>query len=145
MSASESATPRLYAEALAASHENRAGNFCRSVSADAGMSSKLPQTFSLALSGCLRLIPLSMARTSGRQAQYPVREVAAASIVVGLLAVMFLAEERSLSRRRQPAPDSGDGTRNLRIPVQSVLVLLAFSLLLDLRSSYRRRLLLLSS
>jgi exopolysaccharide biosynthesis polyprenyl glycosylphosphotransferase len=134
MGASESATPRLYAEALSASHETvpatsadlfRRMLACLEIAAD----------FVTCAVGMVAAYSLGMARTLDVQTHYPVREVAGASIGVGLLAVMFL-ERNGAYRGGGSLLQIGETERALRIPVQSVLVLLPIFLLMGMRSSY---------
>jgi exopolysaccharide biosynthesis polyprenyl glycosylphosphotransferase len=134
MSASESATPRLYAEALSACHEvvpaTSADLFrrvlaCLEIAAD----------FVTCAVGMVAAYSLDLARTVDGQTHYPMREVAAASIAIGVLAVMLL-ERSGAYRGGGSLLQIRETERALRIPVQSVLVLLPFLLLMGMRSSY---------
>jgi exopolysaccharide biosynthesis polyprenyl glycosylphosphotransferase len=133
MSASESATPRLYADALAASHkEMRAttAQFFRSVL----VMVEVTVDFLTCAAGMFAAYSLPVSRHMGGQTQYPVREAAAASIVVGLFAVLFL-QRNGAYRGGGSLLQIRETERAIRVPSQSVLVLLAFSLVLDFRFS----------
>jgi exopolysaccharide biosynthesis polyprenyl glycosylphosphotransferase len=133
MSASESVTSRLYAENLATSPKRlgaastrffRSGLACVEVTADL-LTCVLSIFFAYFLDLSLHL---------RGQAQYPAREAAAVSIVIGLFVGLHLQRDGayqgggSLLHLRETE-------RALRIPVQSVLLLLPFSFLLHLRFS----------
>ncbi len=128
MSASDSATPRLYAEALAASHSEvrtttterfRSALVCVEIMAD----------FVTCAAGMCATYSLDIWLHIGRQSQNPIREVAAASIVFGLFAVLFL-QRNGAYRGGGSLLQIRETERAIRVPAQSVLVLLVFSLLL---------------
>jgi len=134
MSASESVTPRLYADALACCPEGmpaasarlfRRGLVCVEIAAD---------FFTCAI-GMIAAYSLDLARTQDRQIQYSVREIAAASIAIGLLGVLFL-DRNGAYRGGGSLLQIRETERALRIPFQSVLMLLPFMLLFDLKSAY---------
>jgi exopolysaccharide biosynthesis polyprenyl glycosylphosphotransferase len=133
MSASESVTPRLYAENPATSRKQlwaastrffRNGLALVEVAADL-LTCVLSVFFAYFLDLSLRI---------DGQVQYPAREAAAVSILICLFVGLLL--------RRDGAYQGGgsllhirETERALRIPVQSVLLLLPFSFLLHLRFS----------
>lgn len=134
MSASESVTPRLYAEPLSASHEAVSATSlhlfrrvlaCFEIAAD----------FVTCAVGMVAAYSLDLAGSLGRHTHYPVREVAAVSVAIGVLAV-FLLERNGAYLGGGSLLQIGETERVLRIPVQSVFVLLPFFLLSDVRSSY---------
>jgi exopolysaccharide biosynthesis polyprenyl glycosylphosphotransferase len=134
MSASESATPRLYAEALTASREGMPATsahlvrrvlVCLEIAAD----------FFTCAVGMTAAYSLDLARAQERHIHHSGREVAAASIAIGLLAVLFL-DRNGAYRGGGSLLQIRETERALRIPVQSLLVLLPFILLFDLKPSY---------
>jgi exopolysaccharide biosynthesis polyprenyl glycosylphosphotransferase len=130
MSASESATPRFYAEALAASHRDvRASTtqILRSVLA----SVEVTVDFLTCAVGMFAAYYLEVSLHLGRQTQYPMRAMTAASVVVGLSAVLFLRWNGAY-RGGGSLLQIRETERALRAPVQAVLVLAILSLLLDL-------------
>jgi exopolysaccharide biosynthesis polyprenyl glycosylphosphotransferase len=133
MSASESATPRLYAEALAVSQkEMRAAStrLFRSVLTCV----ELTIDFLACAAGMLASCSLYVSPHIGTQTQYPVREALAASVVVGLCAVLFL-ERNGAYRGGGSLLQIRETERAIRVPAQSVLVLLTFSFLLGMNFS----------
>ena len=133
MSASESTTPRFYAEALVASHREvrkTTAQIFRSVLA----SVEVTVDFLTCAAGMFAAYYLEVSLHFGRQAQYPMRAMTAASVVVGLLAVLFLRWNGAY-RGGGSLLQIRETERAIRIPVQSVLLLLAFTLLLDMRLS----------
>jgi len=128
MSASESATPRLFAEALAAPHRAvraSAAQFFRSVLACV----EITIDFLTCAFGMFAAYSLEVSLHLGRQIQYPMREITTASAVVGLFAVLFL-QWNGAYRGGGSLLQIRETERALRAPVQAVLVLGAFSLLL---------------
>jgi exopolysaccharide biosynthesis polyprenyl glycosylphosphotransferase len=134
MSASESATQRLYAETLAVSRpESRT------------TSSHLFQSILVAIEvvadlltcalGVFAAYLLDPSRYLSRQIQYPLREAVAVSLGFSLFAVLLL--------HRSGAYHGSGGLlqireteRAIRIPIQSTLLMLPFSLLLNLKFSW---------
>lgn len=133
MSASESVTPRLYAETLAAPRvELHATSTYLFQNMLAGI--EVATDFLICAFGIFAAYFLDPSLYIGGHIQYPVREAAAVSLGVSLCAVLLL--------HRNGAYRGGGGLlqireteRAIRIPVQSVLVMLPFSLLLDLKLS----------
>jgi exopolysaccharide biosynthesis polyprenyl glycosylphosphotransferase len=133
MSTTESVTPRLYTDTLAASRlESRA------------TSTHLFQSMLVAIEvvvdfltcavGIFAAYLLDPSLYIGKQIQYPLREATAVSFGVSLFAVLLL--------HRNGAYHGSSGLlqireteRAIRIPVQSVLVMLPFSFLLNLKFS----------
>ena len=97
--------------------------------------SKSPQTFFTCAVGMTAAYSLDLARAQERHIHHSGREVAAASIAVGLLAVLFL-DRNGAYRGGGSLLQIRETERALRIPVQSLLVLLPFILLFDLKPSY---------
>lgn len=133
MSASESVTPRLYAETLAASRpEPRA------------ISTRQFQSISVAIEVMADFLTCSIGIFSayllapsiyvGRQIQYPLREAAAVSFGVSLFAVLLL-HRNAAYRGSSGLLRIRETERAIRIPVQSLLVVLPFSFLLNLKFS----------
>jgi exopolysaccharide biosynthesis polyprenyl glycosylphosphotransferase len=134
MSASESATPRLYAEALAASRDGMpaaSANLFRRVL----VCLEIAADFFTCAVGMIAAYSIDLAMTQERHIHYSMRQVAAASIAMGLLSVMFLGRN-SAYRGGGSLLQIRETERALRIPVQSLLVLLPFILLFDLSPSY---------
>jgi len=134
MSASESATPRLYAKALSASRKEavapstrlfRSVLACVEVTAD----------FLTCALGMFAAHFFDHFLHTGNQVYYPARQVAAASIAVGLLSVLFL-QRSGAYRGGGSLLQIRETERALRVPFQSVLVLLPISLLLGMTYSY---------
>jgi exopolysaccharide biosynthesis polyprenyl glycosylphosphotransferase len=130
MSASESATPRFYAEPLAASQRGvraTTAQIFRSVLT----SVEVAIDFLACAVGMFAAYYLEVSLHVGRQTQYPARAVTAASVVVGLLAVLFL-QWNGAYRGGGSLLQIRETERALRAPVQAVLVLAILSLILDL-------------
>jgi len=134
MSASESATPRLYAKALSASRKEavapstrlfRSVLACVEVTAD----------FLTCALGMFAAHFFDHFLHTGNHVYYPARQVAAASIAVGLLSVLFL-QRSGAYRGGGSLLQIRETERALRVPFQSVLVLLPISLLLGMTYSY---------
>ena len=133
MSATESVTPRLYAETLAASHpESRATSTHLFQSMLAAI--EVSADFLTCAVGIFAAYLLDPSLYIGGQIQYPLREAAAVGFGISLFAVLLL--------HRNGAYHGSSGLlqireteRSIRIPVQSVLVMLPFSLLLNLKFS----------
>src|ERR1700752_4792783 len=125
MSASESARPRLYTESLSASRKEavapsirlfRSVLACVEVAAD----------FLTCTLGMFAADFFSHFLHTGRLIQSSDRQVAAASIAVGLLAVLFL-QRSGAYRGSGSLLQIRETERALRVPVQSILVLLPLS------------------
>jgi exopolysaccharide biosynthesis polyprenyl glycosylphosphotransferase len=133
MSASESATPHLYVEALAASREEKRAistRLFRSVLAGV----ELAADFLTCTAGMVAAFSVDLSWHMERLSPHPIREVSGASLAVGLFAVLLL-QRAGAYRGGGSLLQIRETERAIWIPVQSVLVLLAFSLLLDMRLS----------
>jgi exopolysaccharide biosynthesis polyprenyl glycosylphosphotransferase len=135
MSASESATPRLYAKAIAAAHQDqlRATSsqlFCNVLNRVA-----IAADVITCAAGVLVAYALNVSLHFGRHVQFPVREAVAASVVVSLSSV-FLLDWNKAYRGGGSLLQIHQTERAIRIPLLSVLLLIAFSLLSDLTMSY---------
>jgi len=135
MSASESVTPHLYAKAIAISHENQLRATSTQVFRNALVRFEIAADFLACAAGMIVAYALGVALHTGSLAQYPLRQAAAASIAVGLSSVLFL-QWSGAYRGGGSLLQIHETERAVRVPVQSVLLLLAFSLLLDLRVSH---------
>ncbi|MGA2249067.1 exopolysaccharide biosynthesis polyprenyl glycosylphosphotransferase [Terracidiphilus sp.] len=133
MSTNESVTPRLYTETLAASHpESRA------------MSIRLFQSISAAIEMVADFLTCALGIFAaylpdpslyiGSQIQYPLREASAVSFAVSLFAVLLL-HKNGAYQGSSGLLQIRETERAIRIPVQSLLVMLPFSLLLNLKFS----------
>jgi exopolysaccharide biosynthesis polyprenyl glycosylphosphotransferase len=134
MSASESATPHLYAEALAASQVGIPTNstrlfrrvlVCFEVAAD----------FLTCSAGMAAAYCIDFVTTVAKHSHLLIHEMASASIAVGLVAVLFL-ERNGAYRGGGSLLHIRETERALRIPIQSVIAILPFIFLLNMRSSY---------
>ncbi|HEV2708948.1 MAG TPA: exopolysaccharide biosynthesis polyprenyl glycosylphosphotransferase [Edaphobacter sp.] len=133
MGASESVTSRLYAEThVASDRELRATS--RYLFQNTLAAIEVASDFLTCTVGILIAYFLESPLYIGRQVSYPMREAAAVSLSVSLLAVLLL--------HRDGAYRGGGGLlqireteRAIRVPVQSVLIMLPFSLLLNLKCS----------
>ncbi|MGC1784512.1 MAG: exopolysaccharide biosynthesis polyprenyl glycosylphosphotransferase [Acidobacteriaceae bacterium] len=133
MSASESVTSRLYAETLAASRpESRAISTHLFPSVLAAI--EVVADFLTCAFGIYAAYLLDPSLYIGRQIRYPVREVAAVSLGVSLIAV-FLLHLNGAYRGSGSLLQIRETERAIRIPVQSLLIMLPFSLLLNLQFS----------
>ncbi len=130
MSASESTTPRFYAEALAPSlREGRATTaqiFCGVLA-----SVEVTVDFLTCSVGMFAAYYLEVSLHLASHAQYPMRAMTAASVVVGLLAVLFLRWNGAY-RGGGSLLQIRETERALRAPVQAVVVFAVLSLLFDL-------------
>lgn len=134
MSASESVTPRLYAEAIAASHQAAATTSAR-LFRRMLVCLEIVMDFVTCAAGMVGAYSLNLARTLDRPTIYPMRELAAASIAIGVLAVLSL-ERSGAYRGGGSLLQIRETERALRVPVQAVLALLPFILLLGMRPLY---------
>jgi exopolysaccharide biosynthesis polyprenyl glycosylphosphotransferase len=133
MSASESATPRLYAEAIAASQrEMRVAStqLFRGVLACV----ELTVDFLTCAIGVFASYALQASLHVGSQVQFPMRQALAASVLVALCAVLFL-QWNGAYRGGGSLLQIRETERAIRVPVQSILVLLVFTLLLGMNFS----------
>ena len=133
MSASESVTSRLYAETLVAS-----GAELRATSTNLFQSTlaviEATIDFLTCAVGILAAYFLDPSLYIGRQIQYPTREAAAVGLSVSFFAVLLL-HRNGAYRGSGSLLQIRETERAIRIPVQSVLIMLPFSLLLNLKFS----------
>jgi exopolysaccharide biosynthesis polyprenyl glycosylphosphotransferase len=130
MGASESAKPLFYRETLAASHQPtriattqlpRSVLACVEVTGD----------FLACIAAMLATYALEILLHLSRQAQYPLRQAAAAGIVVGSYAVLFL-QTSGAYRGGGSVLQIRETERAIRVSTQSLLLLLGFSLFLNM-------------
>jgi exopolysaccharide biosynthesis polyprenyl glycosylphosphotransferase len=140
MSASDSATPHLFAESRATARTQvRAGR--TGVFRSALVYVEMAVDFLTVVAGMFAAYIAGMAQPTGMQVQYPLRGAVDASIVVGLFAVLLL-HRNGAYRGSGSLLQIRETERALRVSAQSVLVFLILSLLLDL--SFPTRVLLFS-
>jgi exopolysaccharide biosynthesis polyprenyl glycosylphosphotransferase len=133
MGASESVTSRLYAETLVASgRELRATSTYLFQNTLAAIEATLD--FLTCAVGILAAYLLSSSLYTGSEIQYPMREAAAVGLSVSLFAVLLL-HRNGAYRGSGGLLQIRETERAIRVPVQSVLVMLPFSLLLNLKFS----------
>jgi exopolysaccharide biosynthesis polyprenyl glycosylphosphotransferase len=134
MSASESVTQRLYTETLAVSRPESRTTSSHLFQGMLAAIEVVADFLTCAL-GVFAVYLLDPSRYLSRQIQYPLREAVAVSLGFSLFAVLLL--------HRSGAYHGGGGLlqireteRAIRIPIQSALVMLPFSLLLNLKLSW---------
>jgi exopolysaccharide biosynthesis polyprenyl glycosylphosphotransferase len=133
MSATESVTPRLYVETLAASRpELRATSTHLFQSMTATI--EVMADFLTCAVGIFGAYLLDPSLYISRQIQSPLREAVAVSFGVSLFAVLLL-HRNGAYHGSSGLLQIGETERAIRIPIQSVLVMLPFSLLLNLKFS----------
>lgn len=134
MGASESVTSRLYAETLAASgrevHATSRYLFQNTLAAI-----EMASDFLTCTVGILVAYYFDSSLYIGRQISYPMREAAAVSLSVSLFAVLLLHRDGAY-RGSGGLLQIRETERAIRVPVQSVLIMLPFSLLLNLKFSW---------
>ena len=133
MGASESVTPRLYVETLAASRpEPRTTSthlFQNMLATIEAVADFLTCAF-----GVLAAYFLGPSLYIGRHIQYPLREAAAVGLGVSLFTVILLHRDGAY-RGSGGLLQIRETERAIRIPIQSMLLMLPFSLLLRLKLS----------
>lgn len=127
MSASDSVSPHLYAEPLAASRPSVG-------TASAHLSRNLLAISEIAADFLTCIVGMFAAFCIGTPAQYSVREIAAVCIGFSILSVLLLHRSGGY-RGGGSLLQIRETERAIRVPVQALLVMLPFSLLLDLRLS----------
>lgn len=135
MSASESATPHLYAELIPASQKDLLRATRKQLFKNALAHIEIATDFLACAAGMFVAYALDVSLHFTRQAQYPLRESVATSIVVGLSSALFL-QWNGAYRGGGSLLQIHQTERAIRVPTQSVLLLLVVSLLLDVRISY---------
>lgn len=130
MSASESVTPRLYAETLQVSRpQSSAASTSMPRSTLAAI--ELVADFLTCALGVAAAYLLHYSLYIGKHLQFPLREAAAAGIGVSLFAVILLQRDGAY-RGSGGLLQIRETERAIRIPIQSMLIMLPFSLLLRL-------------
>jgi exopolysaccharide biosynthesis polyprenyl glycosylphosphotransferase len=130
MSASESVTPRLYVDTLAPSRaKSRASSTHTFQRISAGI--EMVADFLTLAAGIFAAYLVDPALHTGRIIQYPVREAAAVGFGISFVAVLLLHLDGAY-RGTSGLLQIRETERAIRIPVQCVLVMLPFSLLLHL-------------
>lgn len=133
MSASESVTPRLYVETLLAScSESRTTSTYMFQSMLAVI--EVVADFLICAFGICAAYLLEPSLSGGGHIQYPLHEAAAVSLSVSLFAALLL-HLNGAYRGSGGLLQIRETERAIRIPVQSLLVMLPFSLLLNLKFS----------
>jgi len=135
MSASDSATPRLYAKASVASHEDHGHTDFAQLFRRALAGAESAADFLTCFAGMLLSYAIDCSVHVTSQAMYPLREAVAASTLIGLCSVLFL-HWNGAYRGSGSLLHIHETEHALRIPALSVLLLLAFRFFLDLRISY---------
>src|SRR5579863_4027358 len=133
MSTSESVTPRLYADTLAASRPESCTTSPH-VFQNALPAIEVVADFLTCAFGVLAAYFLDPSLYSGRHIQYPMREAAAVALGVSLLAIILLQQDGAY-RGSGGLLQIRDTERAIRIPIQSLLIMLPFSLLVGLKLS----------
>jgi exopolysaccharide biosynthesis polyprenyl glycosylphosphotransferase len=135
MSASESATPHLYAKAIASSHEDRLWATSTQLFLNVLARVEIAVDFLTSAAGMIAAYALGVSLHVGSQAHFSVRDAVAASAVIGLFAVLLL-QWNGAYRGGGSLLHIHETERALRIPALSVFLLFALNLLVDLRISY---------
>jgi exopolysaccharide biosynthesis polyprenyl glycosylphosphotransferase len=135
MSASESATPHLYAQAIAASHEDQLRTTSTQLFRGMLPRVEIAADFLTCAAGMFVAYALDVSLHIAHLAQYPLRQVVASSIVIGLSSALFL-QWNGAYRGSGSLLHIHETERAIRVPALSLLLFLAFSVLLDLRISY---------
>jgi exopolysaccharide biosynthesis polyprenyl glycosylphosphotransferase len=133
MSASESVTPRLYAETLAVSRpESRTTS--THVFENVLPTIEMVADFLTCVFGVLAAYYLDPSPYIGRYTQFPLREAAAVALGVSLFTVILLRQDGEY-RGSGGLLQIRETERAIRIPIQSMLIMLPFCLLLGLKLS----------
>ena len=133
MSATESVTPRLCAETLAASRGESRATSGRTFKCILAMIEMTIDCLTCAL-GIVAAYLLNPSLYLGGKIQFPLREATAVSFGFSLIVVLLMQRDRAY-RGSIGLLQIWETERAIRIPVQALLVMLPFSLLLDLRFS----------
>jgi exopolysaccharide biosynthesis polyprenyl glycosylphosphotransferase len=135
MSASESATPRLYSKTASASQEDQVRSDSAQLFRRVLAGAERAADFLTSSAGMLASYALDCSLHVTNQSIYPLREAVVASSLIGLCSVLFL-QWNGAYRGGGSLLHIHETERALRIPALSMLLLLAFRLFLDLRISY---------
>ena len=130
MAAPDSFAPSLYVETLAATRKGRQA-ISRELFRRVITLSEVSADFLTSSAGIFAAYFLDLSLHIGTRIQYPVREVTAVSIVFGLFVVLLLQRDGAY-RGGGSLLQIRETERAIRIPVQSLLLLLPFSFLLML-------------
>jgi exopolysaccharide biosynthesis polyprenyl glycosylphosphotransferase len=133
MSASDSVTPRLYAETLTVSRPELRTTSTH-VFQDVLAAIEVVTDFLTCAFGILAAYFLDASLYLGTHIQYPLREAVAVSLGVSLFAAILL-ERDGAYRGGGGLLQIRETERAIRIPIQSMLIMLPFSLLLRLKLS----------
>ncbi|HEX5234705.1 MAG TPA: exopolysaccharide biosynthesis polyprenyl glycosylphosphotransferase [Silvibacterium sp.] len=133
MSTSESVTPHLYAETLAVSRPESRTNSTH-VFQTVSVAIEMVADFLTCAFGVLAAYFLDPSRYIGGNSQYPLREAVAVGLGVSLFAVILLLRDEAY-RGSGGLLQIRETERAIRIPIQSMLIMLPFSLLLRLKLS----------
>ncbi|MEO7115972.1 MAG: exopolysaccharide biosynthesis polyprenyl glycosylphosphotransferase [Caldimonas sp.] len=133
MAAPDSFASSLYTETLAASHKERQ-TVSRELFRRVTVFFEVSADFLTCAAGIFAAYFLYLSLHIGRQIQYPVREITAVSIVFGLF-VLLLLQRDGAYRGGGSLLQIRETERAIRIPAQSLLLLLPFSFLLNLTFS----------
>jgi exopolysaccharide biosynthesis polyprenyl glycosylphosphotransferase len=134
VAAPESVAPNIYVETLGASRRERQA-ISRILFRRVITLSEVSADFLICAAGMFAAYSLYLSLHIGVQVQYPAREVAAVSIVFGLFMVLLLQRDGAY-RGGGSLLQIRETERAIRIPAQSLLLLLPFSLLLKLNFSF---------
>jgi exopolysaccharide biosynthesis polyprenyl glycosylphosphotransferase len=135
MSTSESVTPRLYAKAISASHEDQLRATHAHLFRNFLAPIEIAADFMTCAAGMFAAYAVNFLPHITSRTQYPLREAVAASITVGLSSALFL-KWNGAYRRGDSLLQIHQTERAIRVPALSVLLYLAFGLLLGIRISY---------
>lgn len=133
MSASESVTPHLYAETLAASHLKARATSTHLFKSMSATVEGVADFLTCAI-GIFAAYLLDSLLHIGGKIQYPLHEAAAVSFGVSLFAVLLL-HRNGTYHGSSGLLQIRETERAIRIPVQSMLVMLPFTFLLNLKFS----------
>jgi exopolysaccharide biosynthesis polyprenyl glycosylphosphotransferase len=135
LSASDSATPRLYVKTIAISHESQLRATSTQHFRNTLAHVEMVSDFLACAAGMFAAHALDVTLQIGSVDQSPMRQVIAASIAVGLSSVQFL-QWNGAYRGGGSLLQIHETERAIRVPTQSLLMFLVFSFLLGLRISY---------
>lgn len=135
MSTSESATPRFYAEAIAAAREDQLRATPNQLFRNVLNRVEITVDFLTCAAGMFAADALDVWLRIAHEDPHPLRESAALSIMVGLCSVLFL-QWNGAYRGGGSLLQIHETERAIRVPALSVLLVLVFSFLMDLRLCY---------
>lgn len=135
MSTSDSATPRLFAKAIAAPLEGNLPKASGQLFRNKLVRVEMAADFLTCALAMIASYALSVSVDISNQTQYPLHHAVATSIFVALCSVLFL-QSNGAYRGGGSLLQIHETERAIRVPTQAVLLLLALRLLLGLRISY---------